>query len=84
MKGDRHAVHVLHAAKEERGVAKGVTRFAHVLLLLSPSVAVVIAVWCYSGTSCECDVEVAIDVLYEQEMYGLHRRVAPGEVMLGW
>lgn len=32
----------------------------------------------------ETDDEVAIDMVYEQEMFGLHRRVAPGEVMLGW
>ena len=31
------------------------------------------------------DLEVAIDMkVYEQEMFGLHRRVVPNEVMLGW
>ena len=32
----------------------------------------------------ETDLEVAIDMVYEQEMFGLHRRVAPNEVMFGW
>ena len=34
----------------------------------------------------ETDLEVAIDmhIVYEQEMFGLHRRAAPNEVMLGW
>lgn len=32
----------------------------------------------------ETDDEVAIDMVYEQEMFALHRKVAPGEVMLGW
>ena len=32
----------------------------------------------------ETDLEVAIDMVYEQEMFGQHRCVAPNEVMLGW
>ena len=45
---------------------------------------------CVRGAQCllcpsqQDELEVAIDMVYEQEMFGLHRRVAPNEVILGW